>query len=130
MKNGAGNVSFGGSSTPESRLSLIRRKRKRIWEDMFTERMNGSRTADTERRVWRISLSKKLDMDMESRKASNEQEHAVQDEMLQIMRDQTDMLRRLVELQEQKQEGRIPMQTLGDRHLASLAQNHPPPSIP
>ncbi|CAM5147670.1 unnamed protein product [Eretmochelys imbricata] len=99
MNDQAGNVSFGVSSTPESRLSLIRRRRKRTREDMFTEIMNASRTADTERRAWRISLFEKLDMDMESRKASNERERAVQDEMLRIMRDQSDMLRRLVELQ-------------------------------
>nr|XP_048702187.1 uncharacterized protein LOC125634890 [Caretta caretta] len=99
---GAGNVSFGSSSTSESRLSVIRRRRKRTREDMFTEITNTSRTADTELRAWRISLSKKLDMDMESRKASNERERAVQDEMLWIMKDQADMLRRL---QEQKQEG-------------------------
>ncbi|EMP28947.1 Ankyrin repeat and SOCS box protein 5 [Chelonia mydas] len=98
----AGNVSFGMLSTPENRLSLIRR-RKRKREDMFTEVMNASETADTELRAWRISLSEKLDMDMKSRKASNEQEQVAQDKMLRIMRDQADMLRRLVELQEQKQ---------------------------
>ncbi|CAM4563300.1 unnamed protein product [Caretta caretta] len=63
----AGNVSFGGSSTPESRLSLLRRRRKRMREDMFTKIMNTSRTAYTELRAWRISRSEKLDMDMESR---------------------------------------------------------------
>ncbi|EMP37958.1 Rho GTPase-activating protein 15 [Chelonia mydas] len=44
-------VSFGMSSTPESRLLLIRRRRKRMQEDMFTEIMNASGTADTELRA-------------------------------------------------------------------------------
>ncbi|EMP38612.1 hypothetical protein UY3_04178 [Chelonia mydas] len=61
-------------------------------------------SADTELRAWRISLSEKLDMGMESRKASNEYECVAQDEMLRIMRDQADILRCLVELREQKQE--------------------------
>ncbi|XP_073166250.1 basic helix-loop-helix domain-containing protein USF3 isoform X3 [Lepidochelys kempii] len=111
--NAAGIVSFSGSSTPESRLSLIRRG-QRMQEYMFTKIMNASGTTDAELRTGRISLSEKLDMDMESRKASNEREHAAQDEMLWIMRDQADMLRRWVELQEQKQEGRVPLQTLVD----------------
>ncbi|XP_038278062.1 uncharacterized protein LOC119863544 [Dermochelys coriacea] len=102
----------GVSSTPESRLSLSRRRRKRTREDLFTEIMNASGTADTELKAWGISLSEKLDMNMESRKASNDQEHAAQDEMLQIMRDQANMLRCLIELQEQKQEGRVSLQTL------------------
>ncbi|XP_037750624.1 uncharacterized protein LOC119565781 [Chelonia mydas] len=96
-----GKVSFGVSSTPENRLLMIRRRRKRTWEDMFTERMNASGTAVTELRAWRISLSEKLDMDMESRKTSSEQEWAAQDVVLRIMRNQADMLRHLVELQEQ-----------------------------
>ncbi|XP_074921728.1 uncharacterized protein LOC142046782 [Chelonoidis abingdonii] len=123
----AGNVSIGMSSTPEGRLSLIGRRRKRTLEDMFTEIMNTSRTADIELRAWRISLSEKLDVDMESRKASNEQERAAQDEMLQIMRDQTDVLRCLVELQEQKQEGRVPLQTLVDSQPASPGAESPSP---
>ncbi|CAM4580835.1 uncharacterized protein LOC142072618 [Caretta caretta] len=123
----AGNVSFGMSSTPESRLLLIRRRRKRTREDMFTEIMHASGTADPKLRVWRISLSKKLDMDMESRKASNEQECVSQDEMLRIMRDEADMLRHLIELQEQKQEGRVPLQTLVDSQPASPGAESPFP---
>ncbi|XP_065258106.1 junctional adhesion molecule B isoform X4 [Emys orbicularis] len=121
----AGNLSFGMPSTPESRLSLIRRRRKRMREDMFTEIMNASWTADTELRALRISQSKKLDMDMESRKASNEQERAAQDEMLWIMRDQADMLRHLVKLQEQKQEGRVPLQMQVDSQPASPGAESP-----
>ncbi|XP_077666517.1 uncharacterized protein LOC144261159 [Eretmochelys imbricata] len=123
----AGNVSFSLSSTPESRLSVIRRSRKRTQEDMFTEIMNTSGTADTELRAWRISLSEKLDMDMKSRKASNERECAAQDEMLWIMKDQADMLLRLIELQEQKQKGRVLLQTLVDIQPASPGAESPSP---
>nr|XP_048675490.1 basic helix-loop-helix domain-containing protein USF3 isoform X3 [Caretta caretta] len=121
--NAAGIVSFSGSSTPESRLSLIRRG-QRMQEYMFTKIMNASGTTDAELRTGRIS-PEKLDTDMESRKASNEREHAAQDEMLWIMRDQADMLRRWVELQEQKQEGRVPLQMLVDSQPASPGAESP-----
>ncbi|XP_043348043.1 uncharacterized protein LOC122455705 [Dermochelys coriacea] len=108
----AGNVSFSMLSTPESRLLRIRMRRNRMQEDMFTKIMNASGTVDTELRAWRISLSEKLDTDMESRKASHKHECVAQDEMLWIMRDKSDMLRCLVELQEQKQKGRVLLHTL------------------
>ncbi|XP_067424633.1 zinc finger and SCAN domain-containing protein 29-like [Emydura macquarii macquarii] len=65
-------------------------------------------SADTELRVWRISLSDKLNLD--NRKAAQEYEHSTQDEMLCIMRDQSNMLRCLVELQEAQWQERLPLQ--------------------
>ncbi|CAM2114463.1 unnamed protein product [Caretta caretta] len=97
--------------------------------DMFTEILNASGTAEAELRAWTISLSEKLDIDMESRKVSSEQERVVQDEMLQIMRDQADMFRHLAELQEQKQEGRVPLQTLVDSQAASPGTESPSPKL-
>lgn len=63
--------------------------------------MNASWTAGMEIRAWSISLSEKLDM--ENRRASQEHQCATQDEVLQIMKDQSDVLRYLVELQKRKQ---------------------------
>ncbi|XP_067415905.1 uncharacterized protein [Emydura macquarii macquarii] len=105
------------SHTPAERLSQIRRRKKKTWDDMINEVMNTSAAADTELRAWRISLSDKLNMDMDNRKAAQEYDHSTQEEMLRIMGDQSDMLRHLVELQEAQQQDRLPLQPLQNSEL-------------
>ncbi|KAH1178452.1 hypothetical protein KIL84_012154, partial [Mauremys mutica] len=69
-------LSFSTSSTLGERLFQIRRQKNWMHDDMFSKIMNTSGTAETELRAWKISLSEKLDIDMESKRASQEQEHS------------------------------------------------------
>ncbi|CAM2100360.1 unnamed protein product [Caretta caretta] len=85
LLSGAESVVFSSSSTLVERLSQIRRRQKRTFDDMFNEIVNAFGTADTEQRAKRISLSEKLDMDMASRRPVQESEHGVQQKMLWIL---------------------------------------------
>ncbi|EMP40072.1 hypothetical protein UY3_02703 [Chelonia mydas] len=84
-------LSIGISSTPGQRLSQIRRRKKKTQEDMFSELMCTTKSDKTELRAWRNTLSE--DMDRENRRVCREQEHVTQEEMLWIMKEQSDMLR-------------------------------------
>ncbi|EMP31915.1 hypothetical protein UY3_10953 [Chelonia mydas] len=105
-------LAFSTSSTPPEKLSQIKRQKRRMHDDMFKEITNASGTANTELRAWRISLSEKLDTDMDSRRASQVPKYTTQEEMLRILKDQSDTLRHLVELQEKQLEARFPLQSL------------------
>lgn len=121
----AESLSFSASSTPGERLSQIRRRKKRMHDDTFSEIMNTSGTVEMELRAWRISLSEKLGIDMGSRRASQEQERSTQDEMLQIMKHQSDTLRHLGEHQEKHLEARFPLQPLQNCPQASPCSQSP-----
>ncbi|XP_043346517.1 neuronal growth regulator 1 isoform X3 [Dermochelys coriacea] len=99
-------LSAGASSTPGQRLSQIRRWGKKTREDMVNVLMHTSESDKTELRIWRITLTENLDLD---RRASREQERARQEEMLRIMKEQSDMLRHLVEVQERQLDARVPL---------------------
>ncbi|KAH1185538.1 hypothetical protein KIL84_018287, partial [Mauremys mutica] len=83
-----------------------------------------SGTAETGLRAWRISLTEKLDIDMESRRAFQEHEHVMQDE---IMKNQSDMLRHPVELQEKQLEAKLALQLLQNCLQALPCSQFPSP---
>ncbi|XP_039395708.1 uncharacterized protein LOC120405868 [Mauremys reevesii] len=86
--------------------------KKKTWEDMFNKLLLEARVDKMELRTWRITLSENLDMDREDRRACREQECAMQEEMLWIMKEQSDTLRRLVEVQERQLDARVPLQSM------------------
>ncbi|XP_074817638.1 neuronal growth regulator 1 isoform X2 [Natator depressus] len=102
-------LSVGASSIPGQRLSQIRRWGKKTREDMFNELMHTSESDKMELRTWRITLSENLDLDRKDRRACREQERAMQEEMVRIMKEQSDMLRHLVEVQERQLDARVPL---------------------
>ncbi|XP_065409727.1 uncharacterized protein LOC135972956 [Chrysemys picta bellii] len=103
-------LSVGASSTPGQRLSQIRRRKKKTREDMFSELiMSTSESDKMELSTWRIALSDSLNKDSEDRRACREHERAAQEEMLRIMREQTDMSKHLVEVQERQLDARVPL---------------------
>ncbi|XP_053891598.1 uncharacterized protein LOC128840972 [Malaclemys terrapin pileata] len=97
---------------PGQRLSQIRRRKKKTWEDMFNELMHASESDKTEFSAWRIILPNSLHNDREDRRASREHEHDMQDEMVQIMKVQSDMLRHLVEVQKRQLDARDQLQPM------------------
>ncbi|EMP32814.1 Serine/threonine-protein phosphatase 2B catalytic subunit alpha isoform [Chelonia mydas] len=84
------------------RLSQVRRRKKRIRNDMFSELMQSSRIDRTQLNAWRHSVA-------ESRKELSECEERRQDMMLRLMEEQTDMMKHPLELQDSQQEHRPPL---------------------
>ncbi|XP_077683056.1 uncharacterized protein LOC144270453 [Eretmochelys imbricata] len=101
----AANVSMLPVSTPSLRLSHIRRQKNRTCNDMFLEFMQSSRTDRAQLNAWRHSVA-------EARKAYSECDQNMQEEMLRLMGEQTDMMRCLVELQEKQLEYGAPLHPL------------------
>ncbi|XP_065435033.1 uncharacterized protein LOC135977715 [Chrysemys picta bellii] len=115
------------------RLSQIRRRKKKTRDEMFAEIMESTRSDRAHLNEWKDTVSKyrKEDSEREDRRDQREERRDARDERwwqedqrrqdatLGLLREQTDMLRRLVELQERQQDNRVPLQPL---------YNPPPPS--
>ncbi|XP_065445654.1 immunoglobulin superfamily member 3 isoform X4 [Chrysemys picta bellii] len=112
VKQPAETLSVGTSSTLGQRLSQIRRRKKKTQEDMFNELIRAFESDKTECRAWKTTPSENLDMDREDRRACREQERAKQEELLRIMKKQSDMLKHLVEVQERQLDARVPLQPM------------------
>ncbi|XP_065412142.1 SRRM2 protein homolog rsr-2-like [Chrysemys picta bellii] len=125
---------------PSRRLSQIRRRKKRTRDEMFSEIMESSRSDRAHLNEWKETVSKyrkeaseredrrdqredmrdqreeRRDQREERRDARDErwrqEDQRRQDATLGLLREQTDMLRCLVELQEQLLENRLPLQPL------------------
>ncbi|XP_065451354.1 uncharacterized protein LOC135983415 [Chrysemys picta bellii] len=118
---------------PSRRLSQIRRRKKKTQDEMFAEIMESTCSDRAHLNEWKETVSKyrkeaseredRRDQREERRDARDErwrqEDQRRQDATLGLLREQTDMLRRLVELQEQLQENRVPLQPL-----------YPPPHVP
>ncbi|XP_065440328.1 uncharacterized protein LOC101940094 [Chrysemys picta bellii] len=118
---------------PSRRLSQIRRRKKKTRDEMFAEIMESSRSDRAHLNEWKETVSKyrkeaseredMRDQREERRDARDErwrqEDQRRQDATLGLLREQTDMLRCLVELQEWLQENRVPLQPL-----------YPPPPSP
>ncbi|XP_073164571.1 uncharacterized protein [Lepidochelys kempii] len=110
------NVSTLPLASPSQRLAQVRRRKKCIHNEMFSELMQSTQTERTQQNAWRQTMA-------ESRKAQNEHkdrwleqeerwrqcDERRQDAMLRLLEDQTDMLRRMVDMQERD---RPPLQPL------------------
>ncbi|XP_065410895.1 SRRM2 protein homolog rsr-2-like [Chrysemys picta bellii] len=123
---------------PSRRLSQIRRRKKRTRDEMFSEIMESSRSDRAHLNEWKETVSKyrkeaseredrrdqredmrdqreeRRDQREERRDARDErwrqEDQRSKDATLGLLREQTDMLRRLVELQERLLENRLPLQ--------------------
>ncbi|XP_067405790.1 uncharacterized protein [Emydura macquarii macquarii] len=98
------------------RLSQIRKRKEKSRDDMFAELMNTSAAAETEQRAWWLSLSQNMGQ-------MQDPDHSTTQEMLRLLRDQADMLRRLVNLYEERRQDSVPLQPL---HNASQPRAMPP----
>ncbi|XP_065432141.1 myb/SANT-like DNA-binding domain-containing protein 2 [Chrysemys picta bellii] len=125
---------------PSRRLSQVRRRKKKTRDEMFAEIMESTRSDRAHLHEWKDTVSKyrkeaseredrrdqcedRRDQREERRDARDErrrqEDQRRQDATLGLLREQTDMLRHLVELQEWQQDNRVPLQPL---------YNSPPPS--
>ncbi|KAM9156348.1 uncharacterized protein ACDP82_004456 [Pangshura tecta] len=119
-------ANFSRLPTPSQRLSKIRRRKKKTREEMFSDFMEVTRKERAHLNEWKEVVSKyrKDASEREDRRDTHDERWRQEDQRwwdatLGLLRDQTDMLRRLVELQERQQDHRVPLQPL---------YNHPNPS--
>ncbi|KAM9124611.1 uncharacterized protein ACDP82_012307 [Pangshura tecta] len=116
--------------TPSQKLSKIRRRKKKTREEMFSDIMEVTRKERAHLNEWKEVVSKyrkdaseredrRDTRDERWRQEDRQEDQRWRDATLGLLRDQTDMLRRLVELQERQQDHRVPLHPL---------YNHPNPS--
>ncbi|KAM9134130.1 uncharacterized protein ACDP82_009574 [Pangshura tecta] len=115
---------FSSIPTPSRRLSQIRRWKKKTREEMFSKIMEVTRSRKVHLNEWKDVVAKyrKDASDREDRRDARDESRDARDERwrhkdqrwrdatLGLLRDQTDVLRRLVEFQEQQQDHRVPLQ--------------------
>ncbi|XP_050810814.1 uncharacterized protein LOC127051893 [Gopherus flavomarginatus] len=126
-------ANFSSLPTPSRRLSQIMRRKKKSRDEMFSEIMEVTRNERAHLNEWKdvVSNYRKDASECEDRRDQREERRDARDERwrqedqrcrqedqrwrdatLGLLRDQTDILRRLMELQEQQQGHRVPLQPL------------------
>ncbi|XP_065452865.1 uncharacterized protein LOC135983703 [Chrysemys picta bellii] len=119
MEGTSAAANFSSLPPPSRRLSQIRRRRKRTRDEMFSEIMECTRNERAHLNEWKDTISKYRKDASEREVMRDARDERWQAATVGLLRDQTDMLRRLVELQERQQDNRLPLQPL---------YNLPPPS--
>ncbi|XP_065406432.1 mediator of RNA polymerase II transcription subunit 15-like [Chrysemys picta bellii] len=127
----------GANVSPSQRLVKIRRRKWRTRDDMFSELQMSSHADRAQQNAWRQSMSecRKAQYEREERwRAESRAEESKwqaeedrwrqladrrQESMLRLLEHQTDMLQRMVELQERQQEQRPPLQPLCNQQPSS-----------
>ncbi|KAM9165643.1 uncharacterized protein ACDP82_002556 [Pangshura tecta] len=130
-------ANFSSLPTPSQRLAKIRRRKKKTRDEMFSDIMEVTRKERAHLNEWKevVSNYRKDASEREDRRDTRDERWQQEDRQeyqrwrqedqrwrdatLVLLHDQTDMLWRLVELQEQQQDHRVPLQPL---------YNHPHPS--
>ncbi|KAM9149386.1 uncharacterized protein ACDP82_006468 [Pangshura tecta] len=142
-------ANFSSLPTPPQRLAKIRRRKKKTQEEMFSDIMEVTRKERAHLNEWKEVVSKyrkdasERDDRRDTRDERWRQEDHQEDQRWQqedqqwrdatlgLLRDQTDMLRRLVELQEWQQDHRVPLQPLYNHsHLSPCFTSSSPRSKP
>ncbi|XP_050795126.1 uncharacterized protein LOC127044377 [Gopherus flavomarginatus] len=110
---------FSSLPTPSRRLAQIRRRKKRTRDEMFSEIMEVTRNERAHLREWKDVVAKYRKDASEredSRDARDErcrqEDQRWRDATLELLRDQTDILRCLVDLQEEQRGHRVPLQPM------------------
>ncbi|XP_065438548.1 uncharacterized protein LOC135981208 [Chrysemys picta bellii] len=119
MEGTSAAANFSSLPPPSRRLSQIRRRKKRKRDDTFAEIMECTHNERAHLNEWKDTVSKFRKDASEREVMRDARDERWQAATLGLLREQTDMLRRLVELQERQQDDRVPLQPL---------YNLPPPS--
>ncbi|XP_065448021.1 uncharacterized protein LOC135982969 [Chrysemys picta bellii] len=118
-------------SSDSQRLAQIRRRKKRTRDDMFSELMGCSRAEATLQTQWRENMSQYQRAHSEREERWWQEDQQATQTLLGLMREQTDTLRRLVDvLQDRRQEDRAPLQSISNHHPPSQSPIPPSPKVP
>ncbi|CAM2111545.1 unnamed protein product [Caretta caretta] len=103
-------------SAPTECLSQIVRPKKRIWDDMLNEMLQASAASHREHRAWRKNIVDCLEKERVQRskaqESQQEKEREVNQDIIGLVRQQTQILRTLVDLQVQQSWARLPLQPI------------------
>ncbi|KAM9128204.1 uncharacterized protein ACDP82_012098 [Pangshura tecta] len=106
---GTSAANFSSLPTPSQRLAKIRRRKKKMQDEMFSDIMEVTRKERAHLNEWKevVSNYRKDASEGEDRRDTRDErwrqeDQRWQDATLGLLRDQTDMLRHLVELQERQ----------------------------
>ncbi|XP_050810323.1 uncharacterized protein LOC127051700 [Gopherus flavomarginatus] len=112
-------ANFSSLPTPSRRLFQIRRRKKKTRDEMFLEIMEVTRNERAHLNEWKdvVSNYRKDASEREEKRDARDKRWRQEDQWwrdatLELLRDQTDILRRLLELQEEQQGHRVPLQPL------------------
>ncbi|KAM9143939.1 uncharacterized protein ACDP82_007654 [Pangshura tecta] len=116
---GTSAANFSSLPTPSRRLPQIRRWKKKTRDEMFSEIMEVTHNERAHVNEWKdvVSNYRKDAGEREDRRDARDERWQQEDQRwrdatLGLLRDQTDMLWRLVDLQERQQDHRVPLQPL------------------
>ncbi|KAM9143227.1 uncharacterized protein ACDP82_007204 [Pangshura tecta] len=130
---GTSAANFSSLPTPSQRLAKLRRRKKKMRDEMFSDIMEVTCKERAHLNEWKevVSNYRKDASEREDRRDTRDErwwqedrqedqrwrqeDQRWRDATLGLLRDQTDMLRRLVELQERQQDHRVPLQPLYNR---------------
>ncbi|XP_050794224.1 uncharacterized protein LOC127043960 [Gopherus flavomarginatus] len=117
---------FSSLPTPSRRLAQIRRRKKRTQDEMFSEIMEVTHNERAHLREWKDVVAKyrKDASEHEDRRDARDEKWRQEDQRcrqedqrwrdatLELLRDQTHILRRLMDLQEEQRGHRVPLQPM------------------
>ncbi|KAM7161260.1 uncharacterized protein RBU57_011075 [Macrochelys suwanniensis] len=119
----AASVSRSTRASPSQRLAQIRQRKKRTRDEMFSELMSCSQTEAAQQTQWRENMSQYQQSYSEREDRWRQEDQQATQTLLGLMREQTDTLRRLVDvLQDRRQDERAPLYLISNRP--------PPPQSP
>ncbi|XP_074831320.1 uncharacterized protein LOC142000727 [Natator depressus] len=84
-------------STPAECLTQIRRRKKRTWDDVFTELLQASAALDFEHRDCRMNIGDSLEKERVERRKVQEKEREMHQDIIRLLRQQTQILQTLVD---------------------------------
>ncbi|XP_065423808.1 uncharacterized protein LOC135975695 [Chrysemys picta bellii] len=119
-------------SSDSQRLAQIRCRKKRTRDDMFSEPMGCSEGAEaTLQTQWRENMSQYQRAHSEREERWRQEDQQATQTLLGLMREQTDTLRRLVDvLQDRRQEDRAPLQSISNHRPPPQSPIPPSPKVP
>ncbi|XP_043388369.1 trihelix transcription factor GT-3a-like [Chelonia mydas] len=120
------------SSLPplSQKLSQIRRRKKHTCDEMFSELMQSSGTDRAQQNVWRDAIAEYRMVTDEREERWQQEDQRRHEAMLGLLRDQTDVLQRLVEVHERQQDHRLLLQPLFNRPPSSPSSIASSPRCP
>ncbi|XP_053885572.1 uncharacterized protein LOC128837917 [Malaclemys terrapin pileata] len=126
----AATVSRPTPASPSQRLAQIRRRKKRT-RDMFSELMGCSQAEAAQQTQWRENMSQYQRSHSKREERWRQEDQQATQTLLGLMREQTDMLRCLVDvLHDRRQEDRAPLQSISNRPPLPQSPIPPSPKVP
>ncbi|CAM2106732.1 unnamed protein product [Caretta caretta] len=101
----------------------MRRRKKRSWDDMYQEILQASAASENKTGALRITLADSLEDRVKRRKAQ-EKKRDVHQDMFVLLRQQTEMLHTLVDLEVQQSYAHLLLQSIDN---SILGQPYNPP---